>query len=515
MRATRRELMGGAVAAGAVLGCGWPLPRTARAADANVLRVRAITDLSVLDPGYMTGGVEIDILRALVPRLVAYKVEGDRVTWAPTEIMESVTVSDDGRGIAFVLKPGFPWTGDFGEVTADDVKFSLERLPGSDWGGDWTMLDGVEVTGTHAGTIHLKQAFAPFMMTGLAGSTGFILSRKAVEKVGGKFTTEIPATCGPYLMQWTPKQQIVFTPNPTWPGPRPTFGEVRYIVIDDNKAAELAFEADELDVGLISSQTLARYRKSPPAGSATTIAGALQYMWLGMNTQHEKLKDIRVRQAIQHAVDVDSILVGAYEGTTERAYGCVCPGLIGKRNSTKIDYDPAKSKALLEQAGVGGLELELRTLNTQDRLLAAQIIQANLAAIGIKATILPMDSGPFWDMGVESKGETWKELQLWLMRFGSGLDPFEPMQWFVKDQIGIWNWERWSDEEFERLWTAGLAERDPAKREPIYLRMQEIMDDTGAYVFINHEPEVFAHKASIRPALQPDGQMNFAGFTNA
>jgi peptide/nickel transport system substrate-binding protein len=74
------------------------------------------------------------------------------------------------------------------------------------------------------------------------------------------------------------------------------------------------------------------------------------------------------------------------------------------------------------------------------------------------------------------------------MRFGSGLDPFEPMQWFVKSQIGIWNWEHWSDDEFERLWTQGLEEKDPAKREQTYLRMQEIMEDTGAYVFINHEP---------------------------
>jgi len=463
----------------------------------------------------MTGGVEIDVLRAVVPRLVAYKVEGDKVGWEPTDIVESITLREDGLGVDFMLKPGFTWSKGFGEVTAGDVKYSLERLPASDWGGDWKVLDQVEVTSTYGGTIHLKQAFAPFMMTGLAGSSGFILSAKAMEKVGGKFTVDIPATCGPYLMQWTPKQRMVFTPNPDWKGAKPAFAEVRYILIDDNKAAELAFEADEIDVGLISSQTLARYRKTPPPGSATTVAGALQYMWLGMNTQHEKLKDIRVRQAIQHAVDVDSILEGAYEGTTERAYGCVCPGLIGKRSTTKIDFDPAKSTALLQAAGVTGLELDLRTLNTQDRLLTAQIVQANLQAVGIKTTILPMDSGPFWDMGVESKGETWKELQLWLMRFGSGLDPFEPMQWFVKEQIGIWNWERWSDEEFQQLWTQGLAERDPAKREQIYLRMQEIMDDTGAYVFINHEPEVFAHKSSIKPALQSDGQMNFSGFTIA
>ncbi|MFO1038641.1 MAG: ABC transporter substrate-binding protein [Geminicoccaceae bacterium] len=514
MNRTRRELLRDSLLAGTALGLP-SLGGDAFAADAKPLRVRATTDVSILDPGYMTGGVEIDVLRAVVPRLVAYQQQGDRIGWAPTDILKSVKPSDDGLSIDFELKPGFTWTNGFGDVTAEDVKYSFERLPGSDWGGDWAVLDKVEVTGPLTGSIKLKQAFAPFLMTALAGSSGFVLSKQAMEKAGGKFTVDIPATCGPYLYKWTPKQQVVFTPNPDWAGTKPAFDEVRYIIIDDNKAAELAFEAGEIDAGLISSQTFARYKKEPPANSATSVAGALQYMWLGMNTQHEKLKDIRVRQAIQHAVDVASILDGAYEGTTERAYGVICPGLIGKRNSTKIDYDPEKAKALLQEAGVSGLTLDLRTLNTQDRLLTAQIIQANLQAIGIDAKIIPMDSGPFWDMGVESKGDTWKDLQLWIMRFGSGLDPYEPMQWFRKDQIGIWNWERWSDDEFETLLKQGIEERDPAKRDQIYQRMQEIMEDTGAYLFICHEPEVFARRADLLLDLQADGQMNFAGFKPA
>ena len=77
------------------------------------------------------------------------------------------------------------------------MKYSLERLPASDWGGDWKVLDRVEVNGTYGGTIHLKQAFAPFMMTGLAGSSGFILSAKAMEKVGGKFPGRYSGLLGP------------------------------------------------------------------------------------------------------------------------------------------------------------------------------------------------------------------------------------------------------------------------------------------------------------------------------
>ena len=58
------------------------------------------------------------------------------------------------------------------------------------------------------------------------------------------------------------------------------------------------------------------------------------------------------------------------------------------------------------------------------------------------------------------KGDQWKELQLWLMRFGSVPDPYDQAQWFVKDQIGKWNWERWSDPEFEDLFKKGMTEKD-------------------------------------------------------
>ena len=110
--------------------------------------------------------------------------------------------------------------------------------------------------------------------------------------------------------------------------------------------------------------------------------------------------------------------------------------------------------------------------------------------------------GPFWNLGLESKGEDWKTLQLWWMRYRTSPDPSDVMQWFVKSQIGVWNWERWTDPEFEELWTKGLAEPDNAKREPMYLRMQEIMEDTGAYVWITHDPLNYAHSDKDRPRLR-------------
>lgn len=512
MRLTRRQLLAATAAAGASsLLAGWP--QRARAAG-NVLKVRIDNDIDVLDPGYMVGGSEIETQKAVMPSLVEYDLAGDELGWRPTPYVKSI-VQRDATHIDFELNEGFKWTGGFGELTAEDVKYSFERMKGTDWSGNFDPMEKVEVTGTYSGTIVMNQPFTPFIMITLAAGPATIQSMKATEAKtgGGKYTTEIPATCGPYLYNWTPKQSIVFTRNPEWAGPETAFDEVRFLTIEEDKAAELAYEAGEVDCTEITPSTLARYRQSPPPNTNIRVAGALQYMWLGMNTEHPKLQDIRVRKAIQHAVDVDSVIQGAYSGTTEKSYGIVCPGLIGQRFESSYSYDPAKAKALLSEAGVSGLELDLKTLNVQERILACQIIQANLQAVGIKANVLPVDSGPFWEMGSESAGDQWKDLQLWLMRYGTNPDPYEATQWFVSDQVGVWNWERWKDPEFDKLYKDGIAETDTEKRAQIYLKMQQIMEDTGAYVWINHEPETFVHRTDLAIDVAPSGEMNVRNFS--
>lgn len=511
IKLTRRQMLASSLAAGAAGAFG--MPKLAAAQD-GTLTVRVDDDITILDPGYMVGGVEIETQKACMPSLVEYVVENGTLGWKPTVYCKSISYRDE-LNIDFELNPGFMWTGDFGEFTAEDVKYSFERMKTTDWSGNFDAMDRVDVTGTYTGTIVMNAPFSPFVMMTLASGPATILCAKAAPADGGKFTTEFPASCGPYLLEWTPQQRLTFVPNPAWTGPAPAFPEVRAQIILEPKAAELAFEAGEVACTEIAADTVARYAGSPPPNSALYTAGALQYMWMGMNTEHPKLQDIRVRQAIQHAIDVDSVIAGAYAGMTEKSNGIVCPGLVGHRSATKYSYDVEKAAALLAEAGVSGLELELRTLNVQERLLAAQIIQANLAAVGITATVIPVESGPFWEMGSESAGEQWKDLQLWLMRYGTSPDPYECTQWFRRDQIGVWNWERWSSDEFEELYTKGLSETDAAKRNEIYLRMQEIMEDTGAYVFINHESETFVHSNDITVDIYPSGEMDLRDFKPA
>jgi peptide/nickel transport system substrate-binding protein len=482
----------------------------------KTVRIRGNLDIQSLDPGFMVGGMEIPINYGTLPRLARSVKTAEGWSWEPTFYVDKLE-QVDGTHIAFTLKPGLTWTNGFGEVTAEDVKFSFERILKSDWAGSWSSLDHVEVDANdkYSGVIVLNKPFAPVWLLSMTVAVGSILCKAAVEKLPEqRVGTEPPAECGPYSMtEWVPKQKITLQRNPEWQGPKPDPDEIQIVMIEDDNAAELAYEAGEVDLTEIQIISYGRYKQKLPAATKVIAIDGPYYAWMGINTENPKLTDIRVRKALQRAVDVDSILQAAYNGDSPKAFGVVTPGVVGYRTASKFGYNPDEARALLAEAGVSGLELQLKLqAAAPDHVAAAQIIQANLADVGVKVEIIPLDSGPFWNLGLEEKGEDWKTLEIWLMEYRTQPDASDAIQWFVKDQVGIWNWERWSDAEFEDLWAKGLVETDNAKRAEIYLRMQEIMEDTGAYVWLTHKPLTFMHRDTFTPSFDSAGYHYFTEF---
>jgi len=89
-------------------------------------------------------------------------------------------------------------------------------------------------------------------------------------------------------------------------------------------------------------------------------------------------------------------------------------------------------------------------------------------------------------------------------RFSMAPDPSWATVWFTKAQIGEWNWERFADPEYNELHEKALRESDAAKRGAMYVRMQDIMEDSGAYVFLTHGVNPILHRDHFVPGLQPD-----------
>ena len=167
------------------------------------------------------------------------------------------------RHIDFTLRKGIQFTGGFGELTAEDVKFSFERIADpkneSPYKDDWAVLDRVEVKDPYSGTIVLKEPFAPLVDDQPGARLGLDrLEARRSKPAGGKFTTEPPATSGPYVLkEWQPKQRTILARNPDFYGPAPDFEEIHIFPIEDEKTAEIAFEAGELDYTAISACQLA------------------------------------------------------------------------------------------------------------------------------------------------------------------------------------------------------------------------------------------------------------------
>ncbi len=512
MNVDRRRFLSTTAAASAAAIAGWPGPASAQAA--KTLKVRSYVAPLVLDPIHTLSAPEADIFDCLYPGLVSYK-PGKEWGW---ELDAATSVEQaDPTHIKFTLKKDLGWTGGFGEVTAEDVKFSYERIANpankSPYRTDWSALDKVELTGSHAGVIVLKEPFIPLFASTLPRGSGNIVCKKAVEKLEGqRFGLVPPATFGPY--RWRkldPSVRVTIERNPDWKGARAPFDEIEFLMVQDANSAENAFRAGELDVCHVPMTAVGRLQKAMPAKSKLQISPSLAYWWLGMQMEEGIFADKRVRQAVQYAVDVQAVLDGAFFGVAERATGIIAPGMIGHRPANKIakpDLDRAR-KLLAEAGHPRGFKAEIGVRNSAEFINAAQVVAASLAKIGIEAQVVPFDQGVQKAMASGKAGE-WKKMQLQITRFSMAPDPSWASVWFTKEQIGEWNWERFPDPEYNALHKAALSEQDARKRHDLYVRMQDIMEESGAYVFLTHGVNPILYRDHLVPAFSPDGNRIFA-----
>lgn len=484
-----------------------PVPPTATPvptpAGPKILRIRLYGDIQNMDPAFRISANDDEVSSCVIDGLVTYGPNSYDIL---NELAESIEQSEDGKVITFKLKQGIKWQKGYGEVTAEDVKFSYERIADPNlkaaYKDDWATLDHVEVVDKYTGKIILKEPFAPLWRTTLPIASGYVLCKKYVEEIGHeKFATNIIGS-GPYIFaEWRPKEKIILKRNPDYYGTPPYWDEIHFIPIEDDKTAEVALEAGELDFSRISIASVERFEKNP--NFKVWKKPSLRYRWIGMNVEHPKLQDINVRQAIRYAIDVPSILQAAYLGQVEQEFALIPPGLIGYwKDAPKYQRDVAKAKEFLAKAGVQSLDLRIDCQDTTEYRTWAEIAQQNLKEIGINLTINAMDSSSFWQIGAGDKG---KEVELFTNNYTMEPDPSWATMWFTCEQVGVWNWQRWCSPEFDELHKKGLVTMDDKEREQIYIKMQQIWDRDCHAVWITHGVMTYAYSPKIKPATTPHG----------
>jgi len=486
------------------------LPAICLATPRDEFHYRNYQDVASFDPVSSVSAAEGLLYGAIYQNLLRFRPDG---TWATeNDAAEYVRQASPTR-YDFRLKPGQVFSGGFGEMTADDVRFSFERILDPAMHAlnlpDLGPLDHVEVHDRYSGTFVLRAPYAAFIPVGLAGPNGAILSRKAVTSVGGRFTTDPPAFSGPYrLKSWRAQRKTVFERNPEWTGKTAPFAEIHVYAMSDDKAAEMAYEAGQLDCAQISVETVGPFRRDTPPESSIRVLPSGRNYWLGMNRDNPALNDVRVRRAIQYAIDVEAILEAAWFGLAPVSTGPIPEGMTGHRDQTLVPAsgDPERARALLQEAGVAlPLHLRLDVTNRARELTTAQVVQWSLKKVGIEVEIRAQENSAFLTIGMEQYGDQWRDVQLFLQDFVGLADPYYSMTWFTSDQVGIWNWERFSNAEYDRLNQLAMETGDDAERSRMYRRMQDLMEESGCYRFITNGvmPEIIRN--SIHAVFRPDG----------
>jgi peptide/nickel transport system substrate-binding protein len=462
------------------------------------LRARINVDLKNADPGDVFDAPDGTAVSLAYENLVRFAPDSkDLENWLAVEWEPS----DDFLRWHFKLQEGVLFHGGYGEMTADDVKYSFERIaglvPGEDhsYQADWAALKEVEVDGTYEGTVVLNETYAPLMTTTVPFQVGSIVSKAAVADLGDEFRVH-PIGTGPYeLVERIPKQKIVFRRFEDYWGDKPSWDEIELVIIPETSATEIALETGELDYSAVGLKAAGRLSES---GDFTVQQHTtFDQIWVGMNMENPKLQDINVRQAIRYAIDVPGIITAAFEGDGERATAVVSSQMpIGFWEDAPLyEQDLDKAREYMAAAGVEGLELEIAIGSVQTYKIAAEIVQANLAEIGITVSINSDDSK--FDLGPGLR-----ELELFITVYYGAPDPIWSTQWFRCSQFDKWNWMYFCNDEYDQLDRAAARELDSEKRTEMYIREQELMDEAAVAVWLIWPTSTSVTRAGIQPSFE-------------
>src|SRR6267378_1435265 len=327
----------------------------APAADAQkkILNIAA-KEPDTLDPHSSTLGQSQAISRFMFRGLTRFAIKDGKVTTSEVEpdLAESWTLSPEGTIWTIKLKKGVQFHKGFGEMTAEDVKFSFERqmnkAPGTRYGVNLDVIKSIEVVDPHTIQIALT-AYDPIFLLRMVGyQQGYILSKKAVEKQGDQFKWN-PVGTGPfYFERHAPREKIVLKAFDKFYAGRPQIDEVHWFDVPEDATKLIGLEKGTFDLLYPEAVTADFADQVKKMGSVIDRRGPGGQERFYINMTKAPFDDIRVRKAFMHAIDRNAIKETMYPaGLARLASSCVPPGYFGHIPMEFPPYNPELAKKLL------------------------------------------------------------------------------------------------------------------------------------------------------------------------
>jgi len=273
--------------------------------------------------------------------------------------------------------------------------------------------------------------------------------------------------------------------NEDYWGARPALDGVTFQVVPDPATRFAMLQVGEANTMGLAPLNVIDMPNHPHLGMTQFYGLGIDY--IGFNAQHEILGDARVRRAITKAINVESIIIGAYEGLGVQARGPVGANVLHSpfHNVSALPFDPDGARALLEEAGFGdGFSIRFWTNDgNAPRATTAEIVQFYLSQVGIDVIIEVIEWGAYLDMTAAGEHDLfmlgWTTVT---MDADYGIFPL-----FTREQFGDpGNRTFWYHPRVEELLQEGRRSTDPARRDAIYLEVTEILIYEAPWVFIRN-----------------------------
>ena len=473
----------------------------------------SIGDASTLIPPLASDASSHDVAGYIYNGLLKYDGDLNLVG----DLAESWEVSPDGLTITFKLRKGVKWQ-DGAPFTAQDVMFTYQLMVDpktpTAYGEDYKQVKKAEVLDDYTFRVTYPQPFAPAL-----GSWALaILPKHLLE---GQDITKSPLArnpvgTGPFkFREWRAGDKIILSYNPDYFEGRPYLNDYVYLIKPDQATMFLELKAGNIDRMGLTPQQYKRQTEYPKFQKTFNKYKyvSFSYTYLGYNLEDQRFADRRVRQALTYAINKKEIVDGVLMGLGQEATGPYKPGTwFSNPDVPRFDYDPAKAKALLAEAGwrpnaegileKDGKPFEFTILTNQGndlRVRTAEIIQRRLRDVGILVKIRTVEWAAFLKEFID-KGR----FEAVLLGWTTGQDPDSYDIWnSSKTKPGELNFIHYNNPEVDQLLEEGRHTFDREKRRRAYFRFQEIVAEDQPYTFLfvpDALPVVHKRFRGVKPA---------------
>ncbi|QYO78978.1 ABC transporter substrate-binding protein [Devosia salina] len=481
----------------------------------NVLVVGQIAEPASLDPHVSTAANDFRIAMNIYDGLVRNKQGTLEIEPA---LATDWTISDDGLEYTFNLREGVTFH-DGSPFNAEAVKFNFDRMldenhPFADTGPFplaffFSSVENVEVVDDLTVKFTLNEPFAPFM-SNLASATGLIVSPAAVEKYGADYGRH-PVGTGPFKFEeWQSNTSVVTSRNDDYWDGAPSLEAVIYRPITDANTRVAEMLSGGIDVLLETPpDNVAQFRDDANFEVVEAVGPHVWYVML--NAKEGPFADVRVRQAVNYAVNKESLVNDVLQGTAEVSAGPIPPAFNWAYNEDvdPYPYDPEMAKKLLAEAGAEGASLTFYVTEGGSGMLdpvpMGTAIQADLAAVGLDVEIETYEWNTFLsevNPGLEGKADMAE--MAWMTSDPDTL-PFLTLRTAAWPEDGGFNSSYYSNPEVDDLLDQARVSTDPDERADLYKQVQEIAHEDAPWLFVaNWKQNAVVTDAVEDFQLQPD-----------